>query len=303
MCIATECITTIDEILKITDAELGRVLSRQFVSPEETMRFINGLEGQLANLLANEQAFAARNIEVGGSVENVIDSINTSIFQNDVFGAEVSTAFRGFFADSIRNFANTYINNIDKDLFFNFFSDRTTAFVQDWSQELGRLMQLNSHTEIQRILTRTLEAGEGIPRAIQSLEDSYGFSRLRARRTAITEVLRAHSYARDEAFTQSPAVASVVWRHSGPRGIDPRPHHVAIDGQTVEKGKTFLLVGPNGTFRPRFPRDTILPASEVVECHCTHTPVTDRRITGLTVDEKQILQEEGIREANRLFAS
>lgn len=56
-----------------------------------------------------------------------------------------------------------------------------------------------------------------------------------AKRVAVTEVLRAHSVAKEEAIQQSPVVDMKEWRHTGVHKIKPRPNHVAMDGQVVPK--------------------------------------------------------------------
>ena len=62
-----------------------------------------------------------------------------------------------------------------------------------------------------------------------------------AKRVAVTEVLRAHSVAKEEAIQQSPVVDMKEWRHTGVHKIKPRPNHVAMDGQVVPKDQPCLL--------------------------------------------------------------
>ena len=141
-----------------------------------------------------------------------------------------------------------------------------------------------------------MDEGESIQTVVENLTDSYGFSRTRARATAITETLTAHSYAKEEAIRQSPAVDRKEWVHTGEHKIKPRPHHQANppNGQIVAKNDNFTLEAPNGTYYPRFPRDTELPASERVNCHCIHRAIVNEDILGLSLADRRALQQEAI---------
>lgn len=170
----------------------------------------------------------------------------------------------------------------------------TTPIVSQQLQECN--MQLNSHKEIETILTKGLQDGSGIAtftRAIldSGIRDEY----YKARRVALTEVLRAHSVAQQEAFMQSPAVSEKMWLHTGEYRNEPRQNHVDMSGQRVPKGEPFSLTGiKGGTYEPMYPRDTILPPEESINCHCICQPVVSEDILGLPLEERQRLQQEAI---------
>lgn len=125
----------------------------------------------------------------------------------------------------------------------------------------------------------------------------YWTSHYRARKVAVTEVLRAHSVAQHEAYMQSPAVESKSWRHTGNYRNEPRQNHVDMDGQVVLKDQPFELVGADGMiYYPMYPRDTSLPAAESINCHCIEQPVVDMEILGLPLEERQKLQQQAIDE-------
>jgi len=56
-----------------------------------------------------------------------------------------------------------------------------------------------------------------------------------------------------------------VWSHSG-NTRNPRPHHVALDGQAIGVNEKFLV----GGYEALYPHDPILPARETVNCGCSH---------------------------------
>ena len=70
-----------------------------------------------------------------------------------------------------------------------------------------------------------------------------------------------------------------------------------MDGQRVGVKEPFVLTGADGsTYYPQTPRDTGLPASESVNCHCIMQPVVSEEILGLPLEERQRLQAEAIAE-------
>lgn len=119
----------------------------------------------------------------------------------------------------------------------------------------------------------------------------------RARRVALTEVLRAHGYAQLESYIQSPAVEEKMWKHTGAYRNDPRQNHVDMDGVHVPKGQPFTLIGADGnTYYPMTPRDVCLPPRESVNCHCLLQPVVSEEVLGLSLEERQALQAQAIAE-------
>jgi uncharacterized protein with gpF-like domain len=157
-------------------------------------------------------------------------------------------------------------------------------------------MQLTSNREIESILENGLKNGDGVmefARAIQDskIRDPYW----KARRAAVTEVLRAHSVAQQEAFMQSPAVESKLWRHTGGYRNEPRENHEAMDGTVVPKAEPFTLIGADGgTYFPMYPRDTNLPAGESINCHCISQPVVSTKILGFSLEERMAMQQQAI---------
>ena len=177
-------------------------------------------------------------------------------------------------------------------------SKKTTAWVRTWSASLGEIMQLNSHKEIETILEKGLRDGSSIQEFTRSILDSgIRDEYYKARRVAVTEVLRAHSVAQQEAFMQSPAVEEKMWKHTGAYRNDPRKNHMDMDGQRVPKDQPFELRGiKGGTYYPMYPRDSSLPPEESINCHCISQPVVSAEVLGLSLEERQRLQQQAIEE-------
>lgn len=94
---------------------------------------------------------------------------------------------------------------------------------------------------------------------------------------------------------QSPVVTGKMWRHTGSYRNEPRQNHVDMDGQRVPVGDPFNLIGADGgSYSPMFPGDPILPPGERINCHCISQPVVDDDILGMSLEERQRLQQEAV---------
>ena len=193
---------------------------------------------------------------------------------------------------------DSYIKAVDKELGFIRLSRGLSKWISSWSEELADMMQLTTHKKIEDILSKRLTDGSGIDVIIRDLQaEGIRNERYRARSTAITESLRAHSAASQEAAAQNPCITSKVWRHSGARHNNPRPNHVDMDGQMVDKNTPFILTGADGlSYSPMYPRDPSLPAAESVNCHCIAQYIVNEDIFGLSLEQRQQMQEAAILE-------
>lgn len=293
-------IKAIDVLLKAEDDDLKeRLKEAGYINVDDTVDAINGLEDELSEALEKElNGFVEgiENIELDDSISNIIELL----LNNDTTAENLENAFKSSFEDIMTKLTDVYIKDIDKDLAFTIFSNRTTDWINSWSEELGELMKLTSHNNLNRIVNNAFENGDSIQKVVENLMDSYGFSRARARATAITEILTAHSYSKEEAIRQSPAVDRKEWVHTGTHKNTPRPHHQTNppNGQIVDKSESFEINSPKGTYKAKFPRDTNLPAGERVYCHCVHRGIVNDDIMSLSLEERRALQQQAIDEDN-----
>lgn len=291
-------IKAIDNLLKAADDDLtDKLKNAGYINPEDTIDDINRLEDGIAEILDDELNYFLKGLE-GIDIENAIDEILQALFSGDLTDEQLAELFKKEFDTIMRKLTDAYIKDFDKELAFSMFSDRTTDWINSWSEDLGKLMKLTSHDELKRILNNGLEDGESLQQVMDNLMESYGFSRKRARATALTEILTAHSYSKEEAIRQSPAVDRKEWRHTGEHKIKPRPHHQALDGTVIPKNEKFIIAAPSGTYEALFPRDIALPASERVNCHCIHRGIANDDIMGLSLEERRKLQQQAIDDDN-----
>lgn len=298
MCL--ECkplLKAIDAYLARAENDLAGELGEEgYAEPKKTLQYAQDIEDDVAAALLAETDYFLAQAEKAVDLEAFAAEIWPGVKLNDDLKAKLTTIFTERLAEFMPEFIGYYIAQTDRDLKLRQVSQRTTAWVEDWSQDLADIMQLNSHTEIEAILKKGLDEGSSIAeftRAIQQsgIRDEY----YKARRVAVTEVLGAHSVAQQEAFMQSPAVANKGWRHTGSYRNEPRQNHVDMDGQVVPKDQPFELHGiKGGTYYPMYPRDTILPPEERINCHCIAQPVVDKETLGLDLEERKRLQQETI---------
>jgi len=212
----------------------------------------------------------------------------------DLADEELAQVFLDTFNVNMPKLANAYIKTIDSDLAVATLTKRTVAWAEDWSEELGRLMKLTTHNEVGRLLAANLQTGASVHDFAQALmnsgiRDEY----FRARRASLTEMLRAHSVAQQEAIVQNPAVDDKEWVHTGNHRNEPRENHEAISGQIVPKGQPFILPGiKGGTHTPMYPRDSVLPPEESINCHCIHRGIANADVLGLSLEERRQMQAD-----------
>lgn len=289
----------IDRYIAKADNSLEALIqSEGYYDSEVTMEYINAIEEGVAEALTAETQSFVIEAEKAVNLRAFAGKHWDKFKENDGLAVSLYRIFKKQLQSFMPHFVEGYIKLVDGELRLQSVSKRTIAWVESWSKELSNIMQLTSHNEIEGILKKGLENNYDIPRFIREIQQS-GIREeyYRARRVAVTEVLRAHSVAHQEAIMQSPSVDTKTWRHSGPKKIVPRDNHVEIDGQTVPKGSPFTLWGADGiVYYPMYPRDTILPPGESVSCHCISQANASEEALGLSLEERKRLQQEAIEE-------
>ena len=295
----TALIKAIDRYIAKADNDLEAALEAEgYIEPKTTVQYITAIEEGVADALTAQTQYFVLQAEKALDLAAFIGTTVEEIKANDSLAARLYTIFKEQFRTFMPHYVNAYIQATDGQLRLRRMSNRTTAWIDRWSRELADLMQLTTHNELDGILKGALERGESIEKVTRAIQESgIRDEYYKARRAAVTEVLRAHSVSHQEAQMQSPAVVSKRWRHSGTKHITPRKNHQIINGQTVPKDKPFTLWADDGMiYYPMYPRDPELPPSESVNCHCISQSVVDDAILGLPLSERERLQQEAIAE-------
>ena len=290
-------IKAIDAYLAKEDDELELALEAAGdVAAPETIEHITSLEDGIAVVLISETDYILDSLKDRVDLEEYFSEVWPAIKKNNPTADKLFDLFWEDFSGYMKPLASKYIAATDAELTVRAVSQRTTAWAKQWSKDLSELMQLESHTQVEKILTTAMDEGQSVAEVTQALMDS-GIRNeyVRARKTALTETLRAHSVANQEAMMQSPAVVEKEWRHSGAYRNEPRINHVAMQGQRVSKEAAYVLQGADGgVYYPLYPRDPSLPAGESINCHCISQPIVSEEILGLPIEERRLLQEEAL---------
>lgn len=290
-------IKAIDAYIQKADDDLADALGAEgYVKPKKTLKYAKAIEDGVAEALLDETDYILAEAEKAVDLEAFAEKIWPKVKLNDGVGSKLVAVFTESLDEFMPEFVGYYLKQTDKDLKLSQVSKRTTAWVEIWSKDLGDIMKLNSHKEIESILEKGLKDGSSVAEFTRAILDSgIRDEYYKARRVAVTEVLRAHSVAQQEAFMQSPAVGEKMWKHTGEYRNEPRQNHVDMDGQRVPVDEPFELVGiDGGTYECMYPRDITLPPEESINCHCICQPVVSEEILGLPLEERQRLQQEAI---------
>ena len=306
MCTACEqLIIAIDAYIRKADEKLSDALGKEgFADPEDTVRHIEQLEEELENIFGEQTEEFAKMLKKAMEQDNDSDT-NKSLgelfrdfIKNDKTYDKLLIAFLENFTEYIPKLTNIYIGRLDDELVAEQISDTTSSWISQWSQEVSELMHLNSHKELEGILSDGMKTGSSVAEIARNILDAGIRDEFyKARRAALTETLRAHSVAQEEAIQQCPAAEFKEWVHTGSYRNEPRENHVKMSGQIVPKNSNFHLTGADGiTYLADYPRDPALPAGESINCHCIHRGVVSEKILGLSLEERKKLQQQAIDE-------
>ena len=289
-------------IAKADDNLSEELANAGYVDAKDSVNNASGLEDDLSNILTDQTARIAEALEgvtTLASAEKILDAF----FDDDSAKDEIRKLFSNFYMEHVLGCADSYIRESSGDLVVTQLRKRTSVWINDWSDELSDLMQLNAEDDIGRKLKASIDEGKSVADFTQELiADGIRNEQYTARRAAVTEMLRCHSVAHDEAMAQDPAVVKKKWVHTGGYKNQPRANHVAMDGQIVDKDKPFKLTGADGvTYYPMYPRDPILPAGESINCKCLSQAIADEEILGMSLEERQKMQQKIIDEDDGLW--
>lgn len=296
----------IDAYIRKADNNLSDQLGKEgYAKPKKTLQYAESIEDDVADILTEETDYFVREAKTSGSLEDFQKKL-PAVTAATPATAKLSKTFATQLKRFMPEYAAYYLKKTDKSLKLDRVSKRTTAWIESWSDDLADLMKTTSKAQLESLLKKEINNGGSISQFCVDLINSgmekegkgeYWTSHYRARRVAVTEVLRAHSVAQQEAFMQSPAVEEKSWLHTGNYRNEPRQNHIDMSGQTVPKGQPFELIGEDGiVYHPMYPRDVSLPAGESINCHCIQQPVVSEDILGLPLEERQKLQQQAIDE-------
>lgn len=299
----SECnalIKAIDDYIKKVNDKLKKKLKEQgYKNVDETIDLSTAFEDELSQTLKQQATDLADAMVECESIDDFFKNEWPKIKAGDVTGKTISASFVTKLSEFIPKLTKIYYKAVDPDVEIPSLTERTTSWIDSWGSQLGEMMQLDSAEELENIIIDGIDNNKGIAQVIQDIRDSGTREEYyQARRTAVTEVLRAHSVAQQEAYDLNPVIEEKEWKHCSSN--NPRQNHLDMHGQRVQKNKPYTLIGADGkTYHPMYPRDPILPAGESINCGCLSSGVANKDILGFSVEERKKMQAEARAEIDK----
>lgn len=202
-------IKSLNFIIKEDEANLEEEIG-EIEELETVIDSINKYEKKLAKLFRKQKKhyidgineYIAKDV----ALKDLINYVMQDLTAADTFINSMSDITIEFLQITIKELCTIMMDTIDKDVQFEVFSQRTIDWISNWAFQLGQLMQINTSKALETLLNNALENGEGINKIVEELKELPEFDRRRAKVTAVTEMLTAHSRSLWESYSQSPAV-------------------------------------------------------------------------------------------------
>lgn len=296
-------LSSVERYIAKADKELEETLEEEgYVNAAGAVEAINKLEEAVNDALVEDAQDFLDIVQEAEDIDGFINVAWETYRTSEDLKSTLEKIFRKGFRDMFQQFTFDWLLSAEPDYAPEIDDERITnpseQFIKEWSQQLAELMNLSTRDSMEKILLDAKENGWSIDETAQVISDS-GIREpgYRSRRVAVTEVLRIESYAQQESMVQDPLTYAKKWKHV--LSNNPRTNHMAINGQQVFKRETFTLTGADGaTYHPLCPRDTSLPASESVNCHCLMEAVADESVFGMSKGEWKKAREKAMDEVD-----
>ena len=292
----------IDMLIMKADEDLKEELEDEgYVAVDEAVTTVNELEDGWTQAYNDQCDDLLKRLQDAVGVDDFVEKTWPKMKNETDLRDAIYSVFRDRFFALLEASVTGWLAGDDPDLLedgMEILSKPAKDFVENWSSQLSGLMQLSTNEQIEKILVNGQKEHLSVMQVAQNIADSGirdpGY---KARRAALTEVMRAESYGQLEAMKQNPAIIEKEWQHTGRHKNKPRENHVAISGQRKPVNEPFDLAGADGgSYKPMCPRDTCLPAGESINCHCLMKSIRDPNWKNLSVEERRALREQRMKE-------
>lgn len=291
----------IERYIAKADDELEETLTAEgYPGAKKAVEMAGRLEEAVDGALEADSVSFLERVQKALSVEAFVSDEWPEIKSAEDLQEALRVIFRGKFDEMMHSFVYEWmlaeqpvLAGIDEEI-----TKPAEMFIKGWSDELARIMHLNTKDTMERLLLKAQDKGWSIDELSEAIGDSgirnHGY---RSRRVALTETLRVESYAQQETMTQNPLAYKKRWKHV--MSEHPRENHMAMDGTEVFKRDMFELKGKNGgTYRVMCPRDTSLPVEETANCHCLMETIENEDAIGMTKKQKISARQKYMAEVN-----
>lgn len=285
----------IDRYLAKADDDLEKTLSEEgFVETKAAVKAVGRIEDKVVEYT---HRYFDEVIEMIGTEEGLKQLVDMTVPEYDSIDeleADLKILFRREFDRLVRTFTFSYLDGQDPGLGVTDFkiTRETQDTIIEWSRYLAGTTTKWVEPGILNMIHEAVKAGEDVDGVTKILyESGIRDTEWKARRLALTEVLRMESIGQQESFVQNPSCYKKAWVYTW-QAKDPRQNHIAMNGQEVFKREPFTLTGKGGTYYPMYPRDASLPAGESINCHCTMKEIVDKQVLGMSKEDRIALREK-----------
>lgn len=206
-----------------------------------------------------------------------------SIMGSYAWSDEMMTIMRKLYKESAILFGNSVyraigIMNVKSNEFGfnNAFVEEAINFLLQYGFTLVANITQTTKVKLQMIISDGIEQGKGIDKIVQDIlsDETTGYSLMRARRIARTEVMRASNYSSMLAADKHDFEIDKIWISSQDNRTRRIPRnsydHLNMNGKKVNYNEQFISLGKKGdVVLADYPGDPTTPAGFTINCRCT----------------------------------
>ena len=206
-----------------------------------------------------------------------------SIMGSYAWSDEMITIMRKLYKESAILFGNSVYRSIgimnsksNEFGFNNVFVEEAINFLIQYGFTLVANITQTTKAKLQEIISNGVAEGKGIDKIVQDIlsDETTGYSLMRAKRIARTEVMRASNYSAMLAANQHDFEIDKIWISSQDDRTRRIPRnnydHLHMNGKKVQYNEQFVSMGKKGDIvLADFPGDPTTPAGFTINCRCT----------------------------------
>lgn len=230
------------------------------------MRLIDDMQASVtywlkAKYKANEPRIA-QDATPASELQNEMDRLGKQWLQRFDEGAESLSAW---FAQKTKSYSDGTLQAILKDAGFSVDFKMTDTMRDAYhaviNEQVGLIKSIPRQylAEVEGMVMRSVQTGRDLSHISDELVKRYGITKRRAALISRDQNNKATAVV-SRVRQQELGITEAVWRHSH-AGKEPRPSHLAADGDRYEIAKGMYLDG-----------EWVLPG-ELINCRCTSKPV------------------------------
>jgi len=166
-------IDIIDAFIAKQDEDIADDLEQAgYEDTEWTKEQMQDLEENLAAAMNVDTEIVAEQLENSDSLDDFIYNVWEAYQDASALADDIQEVIADGLSKTLPRLVSDYLQKTDTGLVATVLRARTVGWAATWSEELGRVMKLNSHQKIGSILVDALTNGKSVAQATQEIIDS-----------------------------------------------------------------------------------------------------------------------------------